>query len=382
MKRRIAFLSTVHGHEWPGSEYLWADTARGLLDGGSAVFARMSRDFLPAPAVASLRDAGLAVDPYTLKGGLGSRLRARLADPFSALDAFRPDLLVVSAGSAFDVAYQPALARRLADPKVPFILIIHFNAETFWVDDALRETMRGVFRRAAAVVFVSADNRRITERQLAMTVPRARVIRPPLPLQLEEPVPWPRFDDDAVRLACVARLDTRWKGQDVLFEALAGDAWSRRDWKLTLYGEGGEQAYLERLAEHYGLAGRVRFAGFVCDRARIWAENHLQVFPTRGEGGPMVLTEGMSAGRIAVITACGNAAEYVDDGVDGFLAGFATPAVFAEAMERAWAVRDQWREMGERAHRKMRQMACRPPHQELMELIDSLPPAAAGNDPS
>jgi glycosyltransferase involved in cell wall biosynthesis len=131
-----------------------------------------------------------------------------------------------------------------------------------------------------------------------------------------------------------------------------------------------EEGYLRDLAQHFGIADRVNFVGFVEDRTQIWRDNHIQLFPTRGEGGPMVLTEGMACGRVAVIAHCGNAREYVEDGVDGFLAEFATPEIFAAALERAWVRRHEWQTMGIQAHEKILRLSLNEnPSDLLIEMI-------------
>jgi glycosyltransferase involved in cell wall biosynthesis len=280
--------------------------------------------------------------------------------------------VVVSAGSAFDIAYSPSLARFLTDSGIPFIPICHFNAETFWVDEGNRETMRRIYSGAKHSIFVSEDNHRITERQLALKIEKYSVIRPPFPLRLDEPLPWPEVRNDEWHFACVARLESRWKGQDVLFEILARPEWRERKWKLNLYGEGAEQEYLKKLAVHYGIADRVHFRGFVHDRSEIWRNNHIQVFPTRGEGGPMVLTEGMMAGRVAVISDCGNASVYVSHAEDGFLVDFPTTGCFSKVMDMAWARRGDWGEMGRSAHRKISQRVPEiPPSEELLRILEN-----------
>jgi glycosyltransferase involved in cell wall biosynthesis len=169
---------------------------------------------------------------------------------------------------------------------------------------------------------------------------------------------------------CVcSAVESRWKGQDVLFEVLARPEWRGRNWRLNLYGEGAEEGYLRDLAKHFGIADRVNFVGFVEDQTEIWLKNHIQVFPTRGEGGPMVLTEGMACGRVAVITECGNAREYVEDGVNGFLAEFATPEIFARALERAWEQRHEWQVIGIKALSRICRLGDSDPSKNLMELL-------------
>lgn len=55
--------------------------------------------------------------------------------------------------------------------------------------------------------------------------------------------------------------------------------------KELALANGVEEVYLRQLASHFGIADRVNFVGFVDDRTEIWRTNHIQVFPTRGEGG-------------------------------------------------------------------------------------------------
>jgi len=365
---RVAFISTVHGHGWPGSEFLWGETAGKLLDQGHEVFARCSADFRDSKVLSSLVEKGLVYESVQPRYSRIQRLAGRFFDPMAKLKAWNPDLVVVSAGSAFDISYSPPLARFLLESGIPFIPICHFNAETFWVDESSRSVMRRVYEKAANSVFVSSDNHRITERQLAQRISNFQVIKPPLPVKLEAPLPWPH--GDCWNFACVARLESRWKGQDVLFEVLGRPEWRFRNWCLNLYGAGMEEGYLRDLARHFGIADRVNFVGFVEDRTKIWRENHIQLFPTRGEGGPMVLTEGMACGRVAVIAHCGNAREYVEDGADGFLAAFATPEIFAAALERAWEQRSEWQAMGIQAHKKILRLSLNEnPSDLLIEMI-------------
>ena len=366
---KIAFISTVYGHSWPGSEYLWAATAEMLLARGHQVYARCSAGFSSASPLQQLIVKGLIYDPVQQRKSRTQRLLERYWDSFRKMKEWSPDLVLVSAGSAFDVSYQPTLAKYLLDTGVPFIPICHFNAETFWVDEPNRATMRRVYQKSATSVFVCSDNHRITERQLALHIENFHVILPPFPLLLEEPLPWPEVLDDCWNFACVARLESRWKGQDILFEVLARPEWKERRWKLNLYGEGAEDKYLKTLARHYGIQNRVFFHGFVSDRSEIWRNNHIQVFPTRGEGGPMVLTEGMMAGRCAVISDCGNAREYVQDGTNGFLVDFPTANALVKTLELAWGSRYRWREMGFMAHGKVKALEYIAPEKKLIDII-------------
>lgn len=347
---KVGFISTVQGHQWPGSEYLWSACAAKLLAGQHRVLVCASSDLRGAAALSELTAQGAAVHFLPRAAGRIERLRQKFVNPLDKIPTEQLDLLVVSSGSAYDPVYWPALGRFLQKTRVPFVFICHFNAETFWVDDTMRGMMSQIFERARQVVFVSRDNQRITERQLGLKISRVRIIVPPLHLSVSGPCPWPDVQGDGPwRLACVARLEPRWKGQDVLFEVLSDPVWKDRNYRLSLFGQGAEEAYLRKLSAFYGLDGKVEFAGH-CAPEKIWRENHLQVLPTRGEGGPMVVTEGMLCGRVAVTTRCGFIGEYVNDGDNGFLADFAAPVCFGKKMEEAWTRRTDWREMGIKAH--------------------------------
>jgi glycosyltransferase involved in cell wall biosynthesis len=352
---KVAFISTVQGHHWPGSEYLWSACAERLLKMQHQVVVSASLDLREAKPIESLQSKGASVHLVPAVSGRVSRIRQRFFNPFQHLSKQNLDLMVISSGSAYDPVYRPALGKFLCETNIPFVFICHFNAETFWVDDPMREMMATIYQKAKTTVFVSRDNQRLTERQLGMAIPRAEIIVPPLCLNLAEPLPWPgKVADAPWRFACVARLESRWKGQDVLFEVLADDKWKSRNYTLSLFGQGAEESYLRKLSQFYGLEKKVVFAGFSNPTA-IWHEHHLQVLAARGEGGPMVITEGMMCGRVAVTTRCGFNADYILDGQTGFIAQFATPECFGANMEEAWNRREDWQAMGAMAHRSIKE---------------------------
>jgi glycosyltransferase involved in cell wall biosynthesis len=357
-KMKVGFISTVQGHQWPGSEYLWSACAERLLKMQHQVVVSASVDLRGAKPIEILRSKGASVHLIPPVSGHVSRIRQRFFNPFRNLSKKSLDLLIISSGSAYDPVYQPALGQFLRETSIPFVIICHFNAETFWVDDPMREMMTAIFQKARTTVFVSRENLRLTERQLGMTIPRAEIIVPPLCLTLSEPLPWPdKADDEPWRFACVARLEPRWKGQDVLFEVLADEKWKGRNYTLSLFGQGAEESYLRKLSKFYDLQKKIIFAGFSNPMA-IWRDHHLQILAARGEGGPMVITEGMICGRAAVTTRCGFNTDYIADGQTGFLAAFSTAECFGVKMEEAWSRREDWKEMGTRAHKSISKRAA------------------------
>ena len=106
---------------------------------------------------------------------------------------------------------------------------------------------------------------------------------------------------------------------------------------------------MRRLVARRGLDGKVAFRGHVSDIRGIWCGHHALVLPSRYEGLPLALVEAMLCGRPAIVTDVAGNAELLEDGVTGFVAAAATARHLGEALERAWARRADWREIGEAA---------------------------------
>jgi glycosyltransferase involved in cell wall biosynthesis len=123
-----------------------------------------------------------------------------------------------------------------------------------------------------------------------------------------------------LRLLCVARLIER-KGQHHLIEAVRNLVDLGIDVTLDLVGTGDAQAANEVLARERGVAGRIRFRGYV-PREQIAAEYagaDVFVLPSYNEGMSVATLEAMAAGLPVVVTRTGGAAELVAEGVNGFV---------------------------------------------------------------
>jgi L-malate glycosyltransferase len=236
----------------------------------------------------------------------------------------------------------------LLHSNIPYVVICQFNNDIHFLNDHDRDIARKFFDKASRVAFVSKHNLRLTERQLAIHLPHAIVVQNPVNLTELSRVDWPTTS--TLKLATVARLHVYAKGQDVLFEALSDERWQSRDWQLSLYGSGYDDAYLKSLAQHYGITDRVEFCGHTPDVRAIWSAHHILVLPSRAEGTPLVLVEAMLAGRPAVVTDVGGNTEWVEEPVTGFIAEAATPRSLGSALERAWHARSRWELMGHTAH--------------------------------
>jgi glycosyltransferase involved in cell wall biosynthesis len=227
-------------------------------------------------------------------------------------------------------------------------VVVQNVSELFWPGDETLDEYATVYGAADAVWFVSEANRRLTEHQSGVRLPNSRIVRNPFRVSHDAAPVWPTADD-GWRLACPARLEAIHKGQDLLIRVLAAPKWQARDLSVTLFGAGGQERYLRRLAGHYGVGDKVRFGGVASDIAQVWATHHGFVLASRCEGLPLALVEAMLCGRMAVVTDVGGNAELVTDGESGFIAQAVTAGGIDDALERAWHRRNEWQVIGRHA---------------------------------
>ncbi len=350
---RIAIVSTILG-AWGGSEELWAAAARAAIREGHRVVASVWDEEAGTAQVAGLARLGVRVSTRR-RFGLGRLARAahRLADPFREVYRFRPDVVCISQGSTYDCVRLPAYSRFvewLHDGGVPYVVISHGNllGHDYLPEERLRPAAARLLDSACRVAFVAEKLRRVAEIQMARSLSNAIVIRNPVGMRDRSIVPWP--DSDRVHLACVGRLDAFVKGYDLLFEALQGEAWTQAPWRLRLYGEGPDRAYLQSLASYLKLSDRIEFPGHGDDIRAVWADHHLLVLGSRTEGVPLGLVEAMVCARPSVVTDVGGVSEWIEEPKTGFIAPSATVASIRGALARAFAARSQWRAMGLAAH--------------------------------
>jgi glycosyltransferase involved in cell wall biosynthesis len=360
--RRILFVSSVNDTPWGAAEELWSRVALDLAAEGFAVSASYAAWSPPHPRVLDLTERGVDVwfrpTPYPLR----KRAWRRLTAPQKSLTTLEverlvaarsPEFVVISDGSPFPPL---DLLEMCVSKRLPFVIIVHCNQYFWWPADDLAARYRAALAAALRCYFVSDANRRIAEKQIGCELPNAELVRNPFNVDFNASPPWPPLGPDGeLRFACVGRLDAPGKGQDILFEVLAGPTWATRSWRLHLYGNGENRGGLERWAQRLRLADRVVFEGYVADVEKIWSLNHVLVMPSRIEGLPLAVIEAMLCGRPVVATDVAGA-EVVEDGVTGFLAKAPTVDCVGNALERFWARREEAREIGATAAKRIRQL--------------------------
>jgi glycosyltransferase involved in cell wall biosynthesis len=119
------------------------------------------------------------------------------------------------------------------------------------------------------------------------------------------------------------------KGHDVLIRA-AGRA--RRDWSVTIVGEGPHRRELERLA-HSVCTERVTLVGWRRDVRPFLQSAHVACLPSRWEAFPYAALEAMQVGRAVVGTRVDGLEDIVVEGETGTLIQPGDPGDLAAALD-------------------------------------------------
>ena len=362
--RRILFVSSPNNVSWGAAEELWSRAALNLAAEGFAVSASYPKYSPPDPRILNLIARGIDVWFRPRQNPLRKRAWRALIAPEKTpttlevegqVAARSPECVVISDGAPFPPL---DLLEMCMTKRLPFVIIVHCNHYFWWPDDVFAERYRTALAAALRCYFVSDANRRIAEKQVGCEFRNAELVRNPFNVDFDASPPWPPLARDGeLRFACVARLEPIAKGQDVLFEVLAQPAWACRNWRLHLYGrkDGDNRGGLERWAQRLGLADRVVFEGYVADVEKIWSLNHVLVMPSRIEGLPLTVVEAMLCGRPVVATDVAGA-EVIEDGVTGFLAEAPTVGFVGNALERFWARREEGKDIGAAAAKRIREL--------------------------
>jgi glycosyltransferase involved in cell wall biosynthesis len=185
-----------------------------------------------------------------------------------------------------------------------------------------RTAFAAILRCAHRVVAVSPAVREHLRRFVGLGEPRVTVI--------PNSVDVGRFDSSFVAMrqeppperprvvGIIGRLVPE-KGHDDLLRAFSRIRARRGGVELEIVGEGPLRDRLERQAEELGLAAHVRFTGFVDDIAGVLRRIDVLAMPSRFEGLPLALLEGMAAALPIVAARVGGIPDAVTDGEHGLL---------------------------------------------------------------
>jgi len=355
---RIAFFSTLLHHSWGGSEELWSRTAAALLNRGHYV--AFSTSCYGRTAVQLQRLVAAGAQPcFRRKFRMGRSLRRALERMRLAQVRFgawllktKPDLVVISLSWHLD---DPLIADTCQKLGVPYVLVLQAASAAHWVNPKNLPKLRAAYEHARQVYFVSPENRETMEANLGLDLSRTEIVDNPFAVPAGATPAWPA-SEPFWKLAMVGRIHFGSKSQDLVLRALRAPKWRDRPLKIVCWGgDDGNLDQLTHLIDVFCLQDQVSYGGFATDIESLWADHHGLLLPSRLEGNALALIEAMMCGRVPIVTNVGRATELIDDDESGFIAPAATVELIDQVLERAWQRRNDWREMGQRAARTIRQ---------------------------
>lgn len=324
---RILIVS-INVATWGGSEELWKELAEKALEEGHEVMFSVFEHRLSNQNLVELVQLGALLHQIPspsyykeqsffrralseLKFWLGTY---KIALDWKRVQAWRPESVVISSGETFDhyLNDQSFLISYCRKNRIPHYFISQRNWE--WgmdVDQDFRNSRRRLFESFESIFFVSYQNYKAACMQLAVNIPKARIIQNPLTVDLDKELSISK--SNRLKMAYVARLETSIKGQDLFLQALSDPQFRQFEFELTFFGSGPDELYIKELVSYYGLKGKVFFGGHVADISEIWESNQLLVLCSLAEGTPLSLIEAMACGRTAIVTDIGDSAIWLSD---------------------------------------------------------------------
>ncbi|MFP6763796.1 MAG: glycosyltransferase [Planctomycetaceae bacterium] len=309
-----------------------------LLDRSGEFLADVPSD-VPVTAFSDVRQPGGSSLP-------GTTFRRQIAHLTQHLCAGKFDvvyertfLMPPLTGPAAKASGIPRISTVTADPERD----LANNLQRFtWIKKKL---LGRALRNAAGVVGVSDGVRRAAERFYGLTPETTRTIYNGFDIEhircrAAEPCPLDLpGGSDAFRIAYVGRLQ-REKGLDILLKAMRIAIHERGlgHLRLIVAGDGPDSESLQALVKDLRLEEQVVFTGFVQNPYAIVSRCQLLCLPSRYEGMPNTLVEGLALGIPVIASNCPHGPQEILDGEQlGELVTPESEAALATAIERAVA---------------------------------------------
>lgn len=209
------------------------------------------------------------------------------------------------------------------------------------IPPAVRAEMARLYPRLDAVTTVTeADARSFQENTPIAGLPVVGI-----PNSVPQPVVTPA--DGSHKVIVSAGRMHHVKRYDLLIRAFGIVAEEFPDWRLRIYGDGGEAAKLRGLVTELGLTGRALLMGGFSPIESEWAKGSIAAVTSSAESFGMTLVEAMRCGLPVVATDCPvGPREILRHGEDGILVPNGDTEAIAEGLRRLMADDGLRRRMG------------------------------------
>lgn len=231
-----------------------------------------------------------------------------------------------------------------------------------------RSLDRWMYSHYSKIICVSSAVRRSLESWINLEPNRLVVIPSGAPIPEEADIHKAPFYD----LVFLGRLEYE-KGLDILLHALALLKKMGYFPRLLVVGTGSQAPRLQKLVHRLELDSQVVFVGYQSDTRSFLADARILVLPSRHEGLPISLLEGMAMGKGIIATATGGIVDAVEHGKEAILVTPESPSALADAIARLLKDPQELQIMGNAARAKVLSRFSIERHvREIIQLYQSL----------
>jgi glycosyltransferase involved in cell wall biosynthesis len=349
-KKNILYLST--NEIWGGSEILWTQSAKALNKKGYTITAgvkynyELIKEFIPhKQQYINLQNH--FSHPYIILR-IVQKLRLGKFPPKNILHKYlkqiQPDLVIISQGN--NIEGKQFMMDCIAC-NIPFVTLTHLVTPDFWpgLNDETINELRQLYTSAKCNYFVSHNTLLLHEKLLGEKLINSAIVYNPFIKNLPVDILFPSTENNIYKVALIGRIENFHKGYDLLIDVIKNEKWQQRPIHFSLFGKGPHVQLLKRMIDQNDIAN-FTIHNHEENIAAIWQSHHILLMPSRMEGQSLTLIEAMHFKRAAIVTNVGGTKELIDEGVNGFMAAYPTAEDIDAAMERAWAKREDWENLG------------------------------------
>ena len=381
---KILFVSLNDHVPWGGSEELWKQAAIQLNTNHEVkVLVKKWEDEPEQIAELKINGIGVFYKPSKEQVKNENRFYLRLKNKllqnmnvnnerhdFNGVEQIESfHMVVLSIGNHAD-GKLPSYASYLSAKKIDYVIIVQLATDLSVISDEFSCQLKNAYENAKAVYFLAEENIWKTEMMLGCSLKNRKLINNPFDIN-QQYLEYEK-NNEKINVACVASMICFHKAQDLLITVLGQEKWKKRNICLNLYGKGINKEQLQRLISLYGLQNQVNIMGYEPDKVTIWEKNLACIMPSRMEGQSLAMLEALSFGRLVIATAVGDASRLIADEETGFLIEAPTFALIDAALEKAWARRNEWVEIGRKARERLLRLISTDPINDFSNSIEAI----------
>ena len=261
-------------------------------------------------------------------------------------------------------------AHTLRRHHIPVVIHYHSSADYFRyfymrIPKYLRGWVDGFLNESNALIVLSNQ---MYHSYREMCRSKISIFALPNPVSLPDRVPGRDFSG-TLRLIFLGRLGSH-KGPDRVLKAVSTLPEAQRNRIEVWLAGDGEVEQTRRLAQALGLEQQVQVSGWLDPSTRDqWLQmGHVMILPSRMEGIPMAILEGMAWGLPVITTPVGGIPEVVADGQEGFLVPSDDVGAISQAIQRFLEDPTLIQKMGHQARQRAENFSIERYRDKLKEI--------------